>query len=508
MSASARWPDGATPADVLAAVAARLGAPWDGPGDAGAVDVEIPAGVPGWEVLGATREALADPGLAAHHTPGDVARRLTRLALEGCGAGAVVADPACGAGAFLVAAAEHLAASGADRRRVVEHQLAGADVDALAVASARAALALWSGCGARAGGVVVADGLTAWRPPGSVDAVVGNPPFGTRSGRLAPYTDLAGRFLVAALDLVDRGGPVLLVQPESVLAARDAAPVRAAVGDDLAGLWVAGETVFGADVRVCAPLVRAGSRRVRRWRGAAVRDAGSVDRDPAAPTWSYLRPAAPPAARHGERTVGDLATAAAGWRDQFYALADAVAEGRGHPLVTSGLIDAGHLAWGERPARVGGRRYDKPAVDPALLDGRIRAWVDARLQPKVLVATQTRVVEAAPDPDGQTIPMTPVISVHPHAPDDTWRIAAALTAPAATAWALRHYGGAGLHGDAVKLAAGQVLAIPLPDDDAAWDRATEALRRGDVLGCATALADDADLLAWWRARWQLTRHRR
>lgn len=506
----ARWPDGAAPADVLAAVAARLGAPWDGPGDAAAVAVEVPAGVPGWEVLDATREALADPALAAHHTPLGLARRLAAIALDGCDAGAVVADPACGGGAFLLAAAEHLAAAGASPSDVVEHQLAGADVDPLAVATTRAALALWSGCGARAAGVVVADGLTPWRPPRSVDAVLGNPPFGTRSGRLAPYTDLAGRFLVAALDLVGPGGPVLLVQPESVLAARDAAPVRRAVGARLAGLWVAGEPVFGADVRVCAPLVRTGrrARRVRRWVGADVRDAGSVDLDPAAPTWAHLRPGAPrPSGDAPDRgTVGDLATATAGWRDQFYALAAAVEEGGGNPLVTSGLVDPGRLAWGERPARVGGRRYDRPAVDPARLDGRMRAWVDARLVPKVLVATQTRVLEAAADPEGRTIPMTPVISVQPHDPADTWRVAAALTAPAATAWALRHYGGTGLHGAAVKLAAGQVRAVPLPADGDAWARATAALRRGDVLGCATALTEDPELLAWWKE--QLTRKKR
>jgi predicted RNA methylase len=502
----ARWRAGSPPADVLAAVAAAVGAPWDGPGDPTGADVDVPDGVAGWLVLDATREALAEPGLAAHHTPPAVARRLTEIALDGHGPDAVVADPACGGGAFLITAGEVL---GGDRRRLVEHQLTGADVDPLAVATTRAALALWAGSTAPAPNVVVADGLTAWRPPRSVDVVVGNPPFVTRAGGPAPYTDLAARFLAAALDLVRPGGTVLLVQPESILAARDAAPVRQAVGDDLAGLWVAGEPVFGADVRVCAPLVRAGSPRVRRWRGADVRDAGSTDRDAAAPTWSHLRPGAPAAVHAGRSgTVGDLATAAAGWRDQFYALAGVVDEGRGNPLVTSGLIDAGHLAWGERPARVGGRRYDRPAVDPARLEGRIRAWVDARLEPKVLVATQTRVVEAAPDPDGRTIPMTPVISVHPHDPDDTWRLAAALTAPAATAWAVRHYGGVGLHGDAVKLAAGQVLTVPLPEDDDAWRRATDALRRGDVLGCATALNDDPELLAWWRARWQLTSRNR
>lgn len=456
---------------MLAAVALRVGAPWDGPGDPTRVAVDVPDHVPGWEVLDATRAAVARPDLAAHHTPPGLARRLTAIALEGAPPGAVVADPACGGGAFLVAAGELL---GGARRHIVEHQLAGADLDPLAVSTTRAALALWSGGGV-ARHVVVADGLDHWRPPGSVDVVVGNPPFrspltaGARAGRLAPYTDLAGHFVVAALELVRPGGAVLLLQPESVLAARDAGPVRAAVGDDLAGLWVAGEPVFDADVRVCALLVRPGPSapqrgRIRRWRGTDVRSAGSTERDPAAPTWAHLRPGAPtaPHTNGDQPTVGDLATAVAGWRDQYYALAAVVTEGGpGAPLVTSGLVEPGRLVWGERPARIAGRRFHRPTVDIDALDGRIRRWVDARLTPKVLVGTQTRCIEAAPDPAGTAVPLTPVVAIHPHDPADLDRIVAALTAPAATAWALRHYGGTGMRPDAVKLSASQVLQIPV-----------------------------------------------
>jgi len=506
----ATWAPGTPPADVLAGVAAALGAPWDGPGRP--APVTVPAGVPGWQVLDATREALAAPDLRAHHTPEGVARRLAALALDGVGPAAVVADPSCGGGAFLLAAAEHLAAGdpGADRRRIVRDQLAGADLDPLAVATTRAALALWSG-GEGAPQVVVADGLSSWRPPASVDAVVGNPPFrsplaaGARPGRLGAYTDLAGRFLAAALPLVRGGGTLVLLQPESFLAARDAAPVRAAVvaGGALAGLWVAGEDVFdGAAVRVCAPLVRVGGRQgpVRRWSGPGVRPAGTAGLDPEAPTWSHLRPDAPPPPRPSRRTVGDLATATAGFREEFYALAAAATDGGdGSPLVTSGLIDPGTLRWGTRPARIGGRRFQRPTVDVDALDGRIRSWAAARQVPKVLVATQTRVLEAAPDPGGRTVPLTPVVAVVPRDPADVWRVAAALTAPAATAWALRHYGGTGLGRASVRLSASQLLAVPLPTDADAWDAAAAALAAGDVDACAALLATGAEL-DWWRAR--------
>ncbi len=461
----ARWPAGAEPADVLAAVAARYGAPWDGPGDARAAGrVDVPDDRPPWEVLDATREALvaADPDerrrLGAHHTPPDLARRLAAIAVR---PGDVVADPACGGGAFLVAAADAGAAT-----------LLGADLDPLAAATARAAVALRTkGPPPR---IDVADGLT-WRPHASppIDAVVGNPPFrsplraGARAGRLGAYTDLAGRFLVAALELVRPGGTVLLVQPESVLAARDAAKVRAA--GRIVGLWVAGEPVFDAAVRVCAPVLERADPRpgpVRRWPGALVDPVAAADLDPDAPTWAHLRPGAPgapPAPPTGTRTIGDLATATAGWRDQFYGLAAAATDDDpgGAPLVTSGLVDPGRILWGTKPARIGGRRFERPTVDPAALDPRLRAWVADRLAPKVLVATQTRSIEAAPDPDGRFVPVTPVIAVHPHDPADLARIAAALADPAATAWALRHYGGTALAADRVKLSAGQVLQIPL-----------------------------------------------
>lgn len=507
---------------MLAAVATRLGAPWDGPGDPAALAsvVEVPGDPPPWEVLDATREALvatdaaARRQLGAHHTPPSLARRLAAIALDACGPGpdALVVDPACGGGAFLVAAAELLVERGADPVHVVRHQLAGADVDPLAVATTRAALALWAGdAAAIAADVVAADGLTAWRTPGSVDVVVGNPPFrsplasGARRGDLGAYTDLAGRFLVAALDLARPGGSVLLLQPESVLTARDAAPVRAAVADrGLAGLWVAEEPAFGASVRACALLSRPGARRVRRWRGLDVRPAGSTALDRAAPTWAHLRPGAPAgsATPPDAGTVADLATAAAGFRDQFYAIAAATTDGGpGHLVVTSGLIDPGRLVWGERAARIGKRRFDRPTVDPDDLPEPIRGWVRARLAPKVLVATQTKVVEAAPDPDGMAVPLTPVVAVHPRDDGDTWRIAAALTSPSATAWALRHFAGAGLRSDVVKLSAAQVLAVPLPTDRHAWDAAAAALAAGDVDACAAALAHgDDDLLAWWQAR--------
>lgn len=462
---------------------------------------------------------------------------MTALALEGFGSDCRVVDPSCGGGVFLLSAADLLVERGADPKTVVSAQLAGADVDPLAVEVTRAALGLWASRrgvdevdeidGIEVSGVVVADGLAAgWCETGP-DVVVGNPPFltplrvatltsrPTAAGR--PYADLAGEFLLAALELVRDGGRVALVLPESILAARDAGPVREAVLDRAAieGLWVAGEPVFGAAVRVCAPVLRRGGVQpsaVRRWRGAAVRAGGSQRVDPRRlVTWAPLRPTSAPAVRLSPRTgvLGDMAAATAGFRDEFYGLAGAAAERDGvhddrPKLVTSGLIDVGRLLWGERPTRLRRQGFTAPVLDTGRLDARLKGWVEARLRPKVLVATQTRVVEAVADPSGELVPVTPVIAVTPHDADDVWRVAAVLTAPPVSAWALRHFGGTALASDAVKLSGRQVRSIPRPVDDRAWHEGSVALAGGDVAGCAVAMNEayraPPGVLTWWRSR--------
>jgi hypothetical protein len=506
-----------------------MGVEWSGPGRAVGLPAPLPADASVWPwALDAARQSLlavSDPAarrrLGAHHTPPVVAHRLAAIALDGLDSvdGPVV-DPSCGGGAFLLAAGEVLVRSGRASRAdlTAGGSLRGADLDPLAVATARAALEAWSGVPPPPDAVVVADGLAeGWCEPASATAVVGNPPFlspltdGAPAGGIAAYTDVAARFLLAGVRLARCGARLVLVQPESVLASRDAAPVRAAVlrAGALEGVWVAMEPVFEAAVRVCAPVVRVGVDQpasVRRWRGADVRPARAVRADVATlRTWAPLRPADVPRGPRVRGRVADMAAATAGFRDEFYALAAAALEavaGDARPrLVTSGLVDPGVLRWGERRARIGGRTYDAPVVDLDALDDRVRSWVDARLVPKVLVATQTRVLEAAADPSGRYVPVTPVIAVMPDDPARLHHVLAALLAPAASAWAVRHYGGTALASEAVKLSARQVLDIPLPADTGAWDEAAAAVAAGEVGRAAAALCDGHPrLLAWWRSR--------
>jgi SAM-dependent methyltransferase len=425
-----------------------------------------------------------------------------------------VLDPACGDGRLLAAAA----ALDPD----VDIELVGMEVDAATVDVARRAVPE-----AR---ILVGDGRTL-DPGGLFDVVIGNPPYlgqlaraTSRGGRSAlgggPYADVAAEFLARSLALVrPDGGRVALVLPQSVLSSRDTEPIRAFVRSRAAvvAFWWSPTRVFDAAVTACVVVVQAGRPQgaIRRWCGPQC----TVQADaPAAavaePSWSPLVadlagvPRLPELACAGR--VADLATATAGFRQQFYGLVPFVRDGADGPaLVTTGLIDAGRCAWGERPARFARRSFAAPRVDQRALataDPRLAAWVDRQRAPKVLVATQTKVIEAVVDRDGDWIPSVPVIAVHPCQRGDLWAVAAVLLAPPVAAWAATRHLGAGMGAGILKLSARQVLDLPLPARP--WDGGTALLRAGDLDGAAVEMcrayglrrADASPILDWWRAR--------
>ena len=96
-------------------------------------------------------------------------------------------------------------------------------------------------------------------------------------------------------------------------------------------------------------------------------------------------------------------------------------------------------------------------------DGKLASWVCARLRPKVLVATQGKVLEAVADQAGRLVPSVPVISVEPDDPADLWRILAVLCSPVAAAWALERFGGAGLSGQSISFRP-PGLTVPTPPE--------------------------------------------
>lgn len=499
-----------------------------------------------------------------HYTPRGVAATLVAEAVDVLGrVPDTVLDPSCGAGAFLLAAADALAAAGVPAREVVERRLVGVEVDPGAAAVAGAALRAWAAehGAADVGAPRILTGDSRWlgedwpqRPAGGFDLVVGNPPFlsqlSSRTARSAAdrerakdrfgaafgYADAAALHLAGALDLVASGGVVAMLQPQSFLAARDTTPVREllAAHADLVALWVGTERVFDAAVDVCAPILK------RRTDGAAATDPvrvladGSTSRAshevrrPAPRSWAPLL-----APVHGlpdldgtdqqrSGVLGDLATATAGFRDEYYALRDAALQSGpdGAPrLVTVGMVEPGWCTWGEQPRRLGGRTFTSPRLDVAALAAaspRVDRWVSQRRVPKVLVATQTRVVEAAVDPVGDCVPVTPLISVEPRDGVDVWMVAAALLAPPASVHALAGHLGLGLSSGALRWSASAVLEVPLPTDEQLWTEAgarcrdlagAPADRRmallvelGALLCRAHGLAPDGEVHRWWVQR--------
>ena len=459
--------------------------------------------------------------LGAFYTPADVADGLVALTLP---PGAPrVCDPACGDGAFLLAAARALERRGIDRTTIARDLLWGIDIEPDAVAAAQAAIGEWAGESAGEH-VRVADGLddVGWRR--RFDAVVGNPPFLNQleratvrttahrwPGLAGPYADTAFLFLLAALELARDGGRIALIQPQSVAAARDARAIRTAIAEEaaLVGVWTCNEPVFDASVRVCAPIIEKGARqprRIARWSGREFQPQSAATLD--GTTWSAaLSRDVPDVALDTTRRLCDLATATAGFRQQFYGLAPYVVDDESSTwprLVTCGAIDPNRCTWGERDVRFAGERWRHPRVDVDRIEpASLQQWVCDRLVPKVVVATQTRVVEAVVDRTGEWVPSTPVIAVHAQFPM-LHLVAAVLSAPPVSAWVASRYAGVALAADAIKLSARQVLDLPLPSDDVAWNAGAAALREGDLLGAGQWMtaAYDADeaVFDWWKDR--------
>lgn len=581
------------PADLRAAQGSSP-ASVDGPVSVVATLVGLADG-PAGTVFGATYESLLadeERNAGAHYTPAAVAAGLVAVtsleALASDGRPPVVWDPSCGGGAFLLAAAERLLAAGIDPARIVDALLWGTDVDPGAVAVTEAALVWWAAehgaPDARpADHLVVADALVADRP-GPVEGfgvVVGNPPFQSQlstgtardadrrralRARFGPgvgaYTDTAVVFWLLAVDALAPGGEAAIVLPTSVLSARDGAPVRAAIDAvaDLVGLWAAHEPVFAASVDVCAPLVR---RRpddrnglvptgtphpdpdpsaVRRWRGVGFERLLDAPERPAARSWSPLLLASlgvPEPHYRSDGSLGDRATATAGFRDEYYGLVPHVrdlAPGESDPppgwspLVTTGLVDVGAWAWGHRPVRFARQRFDRPVVDRAGVErdgGRAAAWVRVTGVPKLVVATQTRVGEAAVDVDGTWVPGTPLVAVLPTFPgrpyrdasqdpldqiespdrpdliEELWRLAAVVCSPLGSSVALAQTAGSGRARHTIRPRVDTVEALPLPVDRQAWDVGAAALRARDqpafveAMAAAYAVVDPALLDEWW-----------
>lgn len=498
----------------------------------------------------------------AHYTPPSLAAGLVGAALTEweSSADTAVLDPSSGGGAFLLAAGAALAERHNVRRTVIAARLQARDIDPLAVAVAELSIALWCAEGGETprpfGTCLVADSLRDPLPPS--DLIVGNPPFlnqlakstarsgaankavRERFGTLAgPYADTAAYFMLAAGKALLRGGRMVLIQPQSILSSRDVIEIRRWSSETLhlSGFWYCAEPVFAASVRVCAPFVDRTDERsteVRRWAGPDVTPAplmSAPDPDSWGPLVADLI-GIPTVVRAGSGSAGtldSLATTTAGFRDQFYGFAPHTTETTAEPTsvfpaaITVGMVDALRLRWGTDSFRYAGTRWQRPVVDlqaVAAVDPSLHGWATDRLRPKVLLATQTKVIEVVVDTAGTLLPITPVISIEPIGePGDEsvlWKIAAAMSAPRLSAWALTRRLGSALSVQALKLAARDVGQFELPTDHDAWDAGADLARRahhaesadqwtqlmsefGEVMGRAYGPVDPA-LISWWWER--------
>lgn len=466
----------------------------------------------------------------SYYTPPDVVdgllrRTLGRLLAERrvLGIDSVAAirvlDPACGSGNFLVTAAKmiqqtlvDLGMPDLDARRIAFGScVTGTDIDPIAVDICRFVLhrdsqALGDGSTLMET-IVVGDSLLMPRPAEAVDLVIGNPPFlsqlssGTAATKdyraalkrrfgdaLGGYTDPAAIFMLFAVERVRAdGGIACLIQPVSFLASRDASAIRSRLTEEsvLQELWLAPDRVFDAGVDVCAPVLVRGSREASTTvlTGRQMTEFATADAPTSGRSWSTflaLTRSVPLPALQSAGTLGDIAEATADFRDQFYGVAPHVVDepkgGADLPrLATVGLIDPAHFMWGRRRTKIGGRQFDAPRVVLANLDQKLQRWAASRLVPKLLLATQSRVLEVIVDEQGELLPSVPVITITT-TPDRLWHVAACISSPPVAAWAFHEYLGTALSVDALKLSPTQVKTLPLPVDTDAWREGSDAFR--------------------------------
>lgn len=477
-----------------------------------------------------------------------------------------VADPACGTGNFLFAAARRIASAAAVvSGRAVEQMMPpvlsqcirGTDIDRSAIALARQ-IAQAQGAAGKCG-FEVGDSLKRFGAARGIsekfDLVIGNPPFlnqlrtpTTRSkadaaaigkkfaGVSLTYADTAFVFLLGGLSLCKPGGTLSMVQPISLLAARDAGAVRAGLmaRAGLKSMWFANEALFSAGVRVCAPVLVVGEScgETSIFRSVGFESLGKVTIAENAATWgSVLAPAAARIAEKlvGARTLGEIVYCTADFRDEYYALKGCISEAKGRGgkcrIITSGTIDLAHNMWGRVPVRIHKRQYLKPVANLAKIKGESTAKrrLEKRCPAKVMLATQTRVIEVVIDEAGECLPVTPVITLTPREDVGTElsMIAAAAASPVACLWAVAHFGGAGLSIDAIKLSAAQVRLIPLPREEGRWCEGAKKLaaaqgamgrEREEILAEFAKVmvgayglneVDEAETLKWWLERARL-----
>ena len=510
------------------------------------------------ELVGTAYEHCLDSSIrrnsGVHYTPTEVAQKLTDIALSKAPPGPVC-DTSVGGGSFLLAAANAFQALGLSPSVIVKDLLWGIDLDPDAIRVTKTVLALWASEGqwiVAEKNLVTADsletGIEAFQSPpiGGFSAVIGNPPFQNQlqhqtvrtlestnqlrdrwKTSAGPYADTAGFFLLVGSSMLSENGILLMIQPQSFLSAADSLPIRENLEEqmDLIGMWIGGSDIFEAGVHVCAPIFGPveGESELKLWDGPEIEERPPMSRRKK-DNWTEIISAVSgvPCVNLQGPELKNISSSTAGFRDQFYGLKDYVSEkhlcqGNWAPLITVGMIDPFRNRWGQGTFRYANKNWIEPVVDlDALRKGNLELfhWVKDRLRPKILVATQTRILEVLPDPEGRLIPSTPVISVECDY-ENVWPISAALSSPAASARAFARAAGAAMSSDTLKLSATQISEIPLPERTFEWSQGAGYAQQAYLaeseplwasylfkLGQETAKAYEVnnDVFEWWLNR--------
>lgn len=457
-------------------------------------------------------------------TPLPLAAELVSRALARTPEPSQVLDPACGGGVFLYATAQQLHDRAVSADEILGDVLVGVDIDPIAVEVTTLVLTLWSlSIGSVAEPRLMRLGDSLSEPWPEVDLVVGNPPFrspvGSGGGNRAAaagegYADDSARFVRSAIRALRPGGTMALIVPRSFFSSRDAGRARREVEKvaPLQEVWLDDSGQFSeAEVRVGALTCHRGNDAASRAGiepnggrqeqvavrvGLPSRVDATLARSAISDGWGPLVAAASHLPSLGDSLetaprLGSRWTVVAPFREEYYAIAASTREvpgafelferegGRFRPVITSGLIDPFVCLWGTRSARIAGRRWTNPCVDMDLLNEanpRVWRWALERAVPKVLVASQTAVIEAAPDPTGAMLPCTPVPSIEGLTTDELPFVLAALLGPVASLWVRTQVAGSGRSVNAVRIGAPLLRQLPLPTDAGPWEEASVVVR--------------------------------
>ncbi|MBD2156789.1 N-6 DNA methylase [Leptolyngbya sp. FACHB-16] len=464
--------------------------------------------------------------------------------------GATILDPACGGGAFLLAAYEQLLQregplDDVERCRFLEQHIFGIDWDPLAVAVTRLSLLLklrqggWGSglaapdlrqsihCG---NSLVELDGSSRayrlkgqyWQrrfsvilDRGGFDGVIGNPPYLDAEGMTRHQTllrryctehyrtakgnwDLFCVFIERALSLCRVGGWHSFIVPNKLLSVPYGAAVRSLLATenrlvhirDYSRIPLFSAAVYPITYRVqhippkttTTPLCyehMASLERIERqtWLAYSTFQRGdrpwqvfqSTGQQKAIASLQDLSPLSQWA------TVTDAATVA-----EAYAIQSLVQEAQegepGFSFVNSGTLDRYHMLWGKKPLRYLGTTYNRPVIPAAFWEQLPSRRLYQAQQPKILVASMTRHLEAFLDETGGILAGKSTTVILPRL--NPYWLLGLLNSQLIHVWFQQTFGGHRLQGGYLRVGAAQVRQIPirLPEGKLG-DRLTNLVRQ-------------------------------